>query len=127
VGPIRAAAFADLDGLTLYRLLALRVAVFVVDQDVLEQDGEHVAQHDAAGKHWQAAQNPDGVGGRCRHAHNWGELLDDDDDTDSAHDPGDDRIMHVADKAAEAQHAEQHLQGAGQEESGDDDCKVDLA
>jgi ElaA protein len=32
VGPIRAAAFADLDGLTLYRLLALRVAVFVVEQ-----------------------------------------------------------------------------------------------
>jgi ElaA protein len=32
VPPIRAAAFAELDGLTLYRLLALRVAVFVVEQ-----------------------------------------------------------------------------------------------
>jgi ElaA protein len=32
MGPIRAAAFAELDGLTLYRLLALRVAVFVVEQ-----------------------------------------------------------------------------------------------
>jgi ElaA protein len=32
VGPIHAAAFAELDGLTLYRLLALRVAVFVVEQ-----------------------------------------------------------------------------------------------
>jgi len=32
VPPIRVAAFAELDGLTLYRLLALRVDVFVVEQ-----------------------------------------------------------------------------------------------
>ncbi|HEV7534303.1 MAG TPA: GNAT family N-acetyltransferase [Acidimicrobiia bacterium] len=38
---IRAAAFADVDALTLYRLLRLRVAVFVVEQECayLELDG----------------------------------------------------------------------------------------
>jgi ElaA protein len=41
---IRAAAFTDLDVVTLYRLLALRVAVFVVEQECayLELDGRDV-------------------------------------------------------------------------------------
>jgi ElaA protein len=44
VHTIRAAAFAELDGLILYRLLALRVAVFVVEQACAypELDGRDV-------------------------------------------------------------------------------------
>jgi ElaA protein len=44
VGAVRAAAFTDLDVLTLYRFLELRVAVFVVEQDCpyLELDGRDV-------------------------------------------------------------------------------------